>query len=168
MSKHTIYPEFEDQIHSRWKKTTVHALAGTRIDPYHPDMRIPFLLMSAEKNFNHETRVLQFDYETDVIELYSERESRLFKSLNRVHLESGKLIPYEESAPEVNEANTLTDTDIMRILLLQNRLSFRKRLSEINSPITLRRIKELLTSDHKAWYTEEIDARVATIDTEYQ
>lgn len=167
-SKHNVYPEFSDQVHSRWKKTTVHAIAGTRIDPYHTDRRISFLLMSDEKNFNHTSRVLQFEYETDIVETYSERETRLFTSLNKEMIQAGKLIPYDESAPIVNQSNALTDDDIIRILLLTNRLSFRKRLNEINSSVTLRRIKSLLTSDHKTWYTEEIDNRLTAIDTEYQ
>jgi hypothetical protein len=168
MSIHNIYPEFSDQVVKRYTKTTVHAIAGKRLDPYHPDQRIDFLLISDERNYNHESRKLAFDYDTDVIELYSEREVRLFATLNKATISAGMLIVHDESAPVVRQENALTDSDIIRILLITNRLVLRKRLTEIDSPITLKRVKELLTPDHKAWYAEEVNNRLTAIDTTYQ
>lgn len=159
-SKHNVYPEFEDQIVERWKKTVIHAVAGTRLDPYHQESRISFLLMTRSDDFNIETRTLTFNYESEVIELYSPREALLFKRLNREIIERGLLVPYTETAPEVNQANALTDSDIESILQSKNPNQLKARIKNITAYPALQRVLAQTTPDHRQWFIQILQERI--------
>ena len=162
-SRHNVYPEFSDQIYERWKKTTVHAVAGWRLDPHKPDSRISFVLMSREDDFNFETRHLAFVYESEVVELYSERESRLFTSLNKAAIQSGSLVLHEEKTPDVDTSNALTDHDIAEILAIKAPATLKARLKKITAVAALNRIKAALTPEHKQWFSTALENRITDV-----
>jgi hypothetical protein len=158
-SKHNVYPEFSDQVVERWQKSTVMAIGGKRLNPYRPDEKLDFLLMSRDEDFNLATRVLTFNYESEIVELYSDREVRLFRSLNKSAIERGLMKPYEELAPAVDTSNVLTDSDIADILNITNHLKLKSRLKQITALHVLTRIKAGITDNHKQWFAKLVEAR---------
>ena len=159
-SKHNIYPEFEDQVVERWKKTSIHAVAGMRLNPYHSESRISFLLMSNEDDFNLTTRVLTFNYENEIIELYSEREVLLFKRLNKEIIERGLLVPYTQPAPIVDTTNALTDAEIETMLQSKNPVQLKAKIKNITAASALQRILARTTPDHKQWVIQTLQDRI--------
>ena len=160
MSVHNVYPEFEDLVVARWRKAVIHGVAGIRIDPYKTDARISFLLQSDNDKYDVTTKILTFDYETDVLELYSERESKLFANLNRNAIQRGLLVQYEQSRDAVDTSNAINDDTLAEILEYKNRPQFKKALGAITSSVTIKRLNGLLTPQHKLWMLEEIKTRL--------
>jgi hypothetical protein len=158
-SIHNIYPEYSDNVVERWVKATIGAVAGKRIDPYTDNSRIDFLLMSREEDFDVATRKLTFNYETEVIELYTAREATLFRSLNKPAIEAGLLKPYEQEAPKVNDTNVFTDTELQTILNMSNIVSYKKALRSITAVAVLERMEKLVTDDHRQWILKELIKR---------
>ena len=140
-SKHNIYPEFEDQVVERWKKTSIHAVAGMRLNPYHSESRISFLLMSNEDDFNLTTRVLTFNYENEIIE-------------------RGLLVPYAQPAPIVDTTNALTDAEIETILQSKNPVQLKAKIKNITAAAALQRILARTTPDHKQWVIQTLQDRI--------
>ena len=163
-SVHNIYPEFSDQVVERWQKATIHAVAGTRLDPYQTGKRITFLMMSRDENFSVETRVLAFDYDSDVIELYSEREKKLFASLNRDAIQRGLLKPYAGEAPDVDTTNALSDEELADILAIATAKELHARLQTLTAMPPLRRLLDGLTDNHKQWFARAIEKRIQEIE----
>lgn len=141
MSKDNIYPEFSDNTVRKYKKTSVGAVSGFRLNPYNPEQRISFLLQSNTENYKN--GVLVFEYDTDVVELYSDKEARLFINLNKSALQNGLLAEYEGTV-SVDISNAMSDEDIQSIAALTNHLQFKKRIKDITSVNTLHRILSAL------------------------
>lgn len=150
MSHNHQFIAFDSQIVKRYAKTTVGILTGYRLDPYRPENRLDWLLASKNSSFQvvwedgQQPKTIRtgFNYEDEVIELYSDIEVRLFERLNKNAIESGALKLYTESAPAVDMSNLLTDDQIEAIATIKQIPSIRKKIAGINSPITLKRILE--------------------------
>lgn len=116
----------------KYAKVIPSKLSGLRLDPV-TYQEIPFLLRSKG----------DFDYEHDVIELYSEREHKHFLQVNRVFIKSGFLKEYHgESDPE-DLTNVISDEEVERIASTRTLMALKKALADITSPITLDRILQM-------------------------
>ena len=163
MSKNNIYVEYSDDVKARYKKTTIGAVAGTRHDPTRNGERVSFILESDGSRYNIEKGTLQFDYSTDVIELYTEREASAFKRLNAYLFKEGLLEPYYEDAP-VLEDNTLTETEIAALANIKNTVQFKAAVDKVTSAPNLLRIKDMTRILEKPLtHTEYVEQRYATI-----
>lgn len=107
MSFNNIYLELVDvEPYSRYQKNVPSAVSGWRLNPKDLSHRVEFLLASPSSKFN---------YQSDVIELYSEKEDRYFRMANSVLFDMAYLIPYVEDGDEVtgeilvDNVNTLVD-----------------------------------------------------------
>lgn len=154
MSKNHQYPEFDTPV-ARWRKAVVYKVTGVRLSPYNESERIDFLLESKEDQ--------PFSYFDDVIELYSEKESRLFAVLNRAAIERGLLIPYTEAPKEVVTSNALTDDELKDLATYGNKVQFTAKVKEITSWVTLSRLLTQLTENSPKWREDAIKARLAEL-----
>ncbi len=148
MSKNHQLPEYFDSIVARYKKVTIGAVSGIRLDPNDPKRRLSFLLESKFSNFNQDTKQLTFNYEDDVLELYSEREKLVFKQLNPYLFQSGLIAEYHGEKDTIVD-QSVTDTDIITIAALKNTMQFKKRLSGITSQSTLQRIHDAVIAQNR-------------------
>lgn len=160
MSINNIVVEFDQNVYSRYKKTSVGAIAGKRLDPA-SKQRVDFLLMSDWKNFNRENNTLKFNYDTDVIEIYSADEDRVFRILNAYLFQNGMLAPYDGNREEINLSNSLSDVEVSDIAASKNLLAFKKKLSGISSVSTLYRIKDVTErADRPVSFIRALEERI--------
>lgn len=152
MSLFTIYPEYADAIVERWKRVTVCAVAGTRLSPDNPALRLSFITQSDKDLIGSS---VAFDYETDIIELYSAKECQLFRIMNKNAIEKGLLIPFSGTANDLNTANALSDKEIESLITLHH-AKFKKELTAITSEHTLKRIQSRLTDKHAQAYHKAV------------
>lgn len=135
--------EFSDSVVKRYVKTVPYAVTGFRLDPHNPANRLDWMLKTDEAQFDFDTKkVSGFNYENDVLELYSEQEVKLFERLNRRLIEEGVLKVYNEEAPEIDRANMLDDDEVSEIASIRQVTAFKKRISDITSVPTMERIIE--------------------------
>lgn len=149
MSKHNQYPAFADRVVQRWKKIPIFIVSGWRVNPYKPEQMITFVLRSSEEHFDFTSGKLTFNYETDVLELYSDEECTLFRNANRGIIESGFLVPMLEAPTQTNMENAIPDEGVAEIVQLRRIDEFKDALQRITSKVTLQRILEELP-DNKA------------------
>jgi hypothetical protein len=71
-STNNIFPELEGKIFKRYSKVPVHMLSGMRPDPYETRKSITWVLQTKDTNYNIKTKKVEFEYEDEVIELYSQ------------------------------------------------------------------------------------------------
>jgi hypothetical protein len=150
MSTNHQFYAFSDDVVERWVKTPVHMVSGKRLNPYNPTEQIDWALRTRRENFNYDrysqrehpdkASKVTFDYEDEVLELYSEVEAKLFRRLNRVLIERGLLKPYKGSARDTDETNIMSDEQVDEFAKTKSFAQFRKRVSEITSPTTLDRL----------------------------
>lgn len=143
------YPEKTDNVVKRYKRTSVCAISGIRLNPFNAAQRLPFILEGSFNRFDVETNTLAFDYSSDVIELYSEDESRVFERLNPYLFQHGLLAPYYEQAPELDTVNVVDDETIAQIADSKTLASFKKQLAPITSKTVLERIKRAVVEKDK-------------------
>lgn len=170
MSKNHQFFEFDTKIVERWVKTVPHMVSGKRFNPYKPDETIDFVLKTDPSNFNYDQsskvsfpnseRKVTFAYEDEVLELYSDNEVRLFQRLNRGLIERGLLKRYEGTASSINAINALSDEEVEEIAGLPNLLSYKKRLNEITSVVTIERVMAaVIRADRKASFVTAAQER---------
>lgn len=148
MSNNHQFIQYSDRVVKRYIRTRNQAVTGYRQDPHRPENRIDFLLMSPESDFDvvwkdgEEVDVVRknFDYDNEVIELYSDNEVKMFQRWNRMLIENGILTEYSEEAPALDVSNVLSDATVNEIAATKNLLAFRKRLESINSVDSLKRV----------------------------
>ena len=87
----------------------------------------------------------------DVIELYSEKEARMFKALNAKLFEEGSLVPFNDKPREVKTDNMLTDDEIKALAKFGTKEKFAARLQEFNSWIPISRILAQLDENSPTW-----------------
>lgn len=162
MSVNTQFPELSDSAVERWKKVSVHAITGIRLDPYTEGRRMPFLLESKEKNFSADNRTLTFSYEDDVIELYSAREVTLFRALNKYLFEQGLIAPYESGQSIAHLDQVFTDSMLHEMLTLR-KAEFIAKLATIDSWVTIGRLLPLLRDTDPQWKREAIQNRQSVL-----
>ena len=109
----------DDKIVKRYVRSTIYPVSGRRINPINHENQhevIDFLLATSVDSFSYKTDIdpnggavtkttvkqEKFDYEQEVIELYSEDELKLFQRLNRDLLVNGDLVEYNDKAPVID------------------------------------------------------------------
>lgn len=149
-SKNHQFLDLSDQVVRRYVRTDIAPLTGYRLNPTNPTMQMDWLLATPEENYDFipytsekTTQVVQktFSYHDEVLELYSDKEVRVFEQLNRKLLQEGKLKEYTEVAPELDTVNTLTDIQVIRLASIKQLPALKKELLRITSPQTLERIR---------------------------
>ena len=164
MSKHNIYPAFSDRIVARWKKVPIYVVSGWRIDPYKPERQITFVLRSEEKYYDFASGKLSFNYETDVIELYSEDEKRVFVQVNRAAIQSGLLVPYNESIQSTDLTNALTDEELSAIGKIAQLTKFKDRINTITSIHTLKRVFDYIPDTRPRTFDKAVRDRITFLE----
>jgi hypothetical protein len=149
MSKYHQYPEFSDHVVARYQKTLPCKLSGIRLNPHNPTERVDFILASREDNF-HDGQ-LTFDPDTDVIELYSEQEKRMFEALNKKSFQAGKLAPYTDTPQPIETKHALTEEQIKALSTYGNKTQFKAKLDEFESWVPVSRILAYLNEDSPEW-----------------
>lgn len=164
-SKNHQFPEYADTIYTRYKKTTVGAVACQRLNPNDEKQHLSVYLQSDFDKFNEETKHLIFNYDTDVLELYSEREDKYFKSVNTYLFSEGIIVPYYGEKPIQSTSNALSDEQVAEIASVSNHLQFRKALKDVTSVHTLNRIKESLPKSKSKLFYEYAEERLKELET---
>lgn len=143
--------EFDEQIKKRYVKTIPGLLTGNRLDPHRPENRLHWLLHTPANSFAYDrtetgvkARRIAFDYNAEVVELYSDTEVKLFERLNKAAIESGVLVEYTEASPGIDTTNVLTDEEILEVAKLKQTTAFNKRIDSFTSLHTLERIEKAL------------------------
>lgn len=155
--------ENQDQVYSRYRKTSVGAVSGARLHPRTQE-RIPFILMSNDSRFDPDSGKLEFNYETDVVETYSETEDRTFRAWNSYLFKTGLLVPYTGAKEEVDTSAAMSDEEITSLVAVKNLLQFKSRISKINSKVTLQRIlEETRRQDKKHSFILAVEERIAEV-----
>lgn len=149
MSKYHQYPEYSDRVVARYQKTIPCKIAGIRLNPHDDVTRMDFLIESREDNFIDNAVV--FKYKDDIIELYSEKEARMFKSLNAKLFEDGAIAPYNEVPAEVRMDNMLTDNDVKSLAKFGTKDKFAEKLKEFDSWVPVSRILAQLDENSPVW-----------------
>jgi hypothetical protein len=149
MSVNHQFIQHEDTIVKRYTKTINSMVSGRRLDPNRPENEMVWLLRSPDGNFRviwtgegdqPRCERIAFSYDDEVVELYSEKEVRLFERQNRKLIESGVLKEYSEISPAIDTTNLLKDEEVEAIATTKQPLSFKKKVSTITSIYTLDRI----------------------------
>ena len=149
MSKYHQYPEYSDRVVARYQKTIPCKIAGIRLNPHDDVTRMDFLIESREENFIDNAVV--FKYKDDIIELYSDKEARMFKSLNAKLFEDGAIAPYNEAPAEVRMDNMLTDNDVKSLAKFGTKDKFAEKLKEFDSWVPVSRILAQLDENSPVW-----------------
>lgn len=149
MSKYHQYPEYSDRVIARYQKTIPCKIAGLRLNPHDDLTRIDFLLESQEDNYEDGSVV--FNYRDDVVELYSEKEARMFKSLNGKLFEEGSIVEYNDKPAEVKMENALTDAEVKALAKYGTREKFAEKLKEFDSWVPVSRILAQLDENSPVW-----------------
>jgi hypothetical protein len=149
MSKYHQYPEFSDRVVARYQKTVPCKISGIRLNPHDDSTRIDFLLESQEDNYANGTVI--FNYKDDVVELYSDKEARMFKSLNGKLFEEGAIVDYNDTPAEVKMDNALTDAEVKALAKYGTREKFTEKLKEFDSWVPVSRILAQLDENSPVW-----------------
>lgn len=163
MSANNQFIEYDDQVYARYKKASIGAVSGIRLHPRTQE-RVGFILLSSLDNFTIETKSLDFNYDTDILEIYSPEEDRLFRKLNAYLFNSGLLIPFEDSKEEIVTTNALADDDLTELVMLKNFKQFESRINKITSRVTLDRARAVAESKDRPYsYIRAIESRIKVL-----
>jgi hypothetical protein len=114
----------------RYVKTIPSMVGGLRFDTV-GERQVGFILESDPAGFF---------YDDEVLEIYTEREDRALRQLNRELFTQGFLKEYKAEAPEVDTTNMLSDEDIIEVASIQNIKTLESRIKQLTSPFTMQRI----------------------------
>lgn len=114
----------------RFVKTVEHPITGWRLDP-DTGKQVEFILS---------TPTADFDYDTAVLEFYSDKDFGFFKQRNRYLIQAGLVKEYVGEAEPVDTTNLLSDEEIYKIATISQPFTLTKRLNELTSPHTVKRI----------------------------
>lgn len=130
MDGNNIFLTADDPV-ARYRKTIRSKIAGVRM---HPDsgVQVGFVL---ESDDDPDT----FDYDREVLELYSDKEHKFFKQANRRLIEEGLLAPFNGTADDVKLNNLVSDEELEEVVSTSNQAELKARLTKYDSPITIER-----------------------------
>lgn len=131
-SNNNIVFTVEDVV-ARYAKTVNWSFSGRRLDPRDHKQELIFVLGDSPEG-------APFDYERDVVELYSAVEQRFFIQANKYLFENGLLAEWTSDREQVDLRNVLTDEDVYRIAASKTFTDLLLAADGITSPITLERI----------------------------
>lgn len=112
------------------------------------------------------------DLENCVIDVWSEKEKVFFERMNRTHIQSGVLIPYnrpEEVKEEVKPIEQYSDEELLTIVNSKF-LALSATLNKTNSTTVLFRLKNLAEDNEKSEkIIKAIESRISELQSsEYQ
>lgn len=148
--------QFNGEAVKRYTKSRLQPITGWRLNPenaVNTNERIEFLLATPEDNLeitpygdgeNTKIRQVRFTYEDEVLELYTEQEARSFERMNRLLIQNGLLVEYNESMPSIDKTNVLSDIELLKLAKMKTLLSFKARITEITSVYTLEKLLEVM------------------------
>lgn len=167
------YIELQDKVYKRYTKTELAALSGIRANPHDLKERIPFIIVTPEsailyKPDNDGYDTIQgrshVDYDSEVLEIYSVEEDRIFRQINRKLIEKGYLVEYTNTKPDMVTVNDLSDEVVNEIARAKNPLVLKGKIKEITSKVTLLRIRERLEELEKTkGYLKVVDDRLEVL-----
>lgn len=120
----------DKEPYKRFVKTVVHPITGWRVDP-ESNRQVEFVLASLRP---------EFDYDSEVLEIYSEREYKFLQQKNRYLFEAGLLKEYDGMPDDIDMTNVLTDDEIFTLSSVRLPNDLKGRLLPITSNITLKRV----------------------------
>jgi hypothetical protein len=164
-SVNNIFPELEGKIFTRYSKVPVHMLAGLRPDPYETRKSIPWVLQTNDKNYDIKEKKLTFEYEDEVIELYSQFEVDTFKRLNKQLFDQGFFKEYIGEQAPVNTVNIVSDNELENIANIRSNEAFALEINRLTSTLTLERLKQISTAAGKSVKKIQlIDSRIEALE----
>lgn len=116
--------------YKRFVKTVIHPITGWRIDPEN-NRQVEFILVSMHT---------EFDYDSEVLEIYTEKEYKFLQQKNRYLFESGLLKEFTGEADDVDMTNVLTDDEIFTLAGVRLPNDLKGRLRAITSVVTIKRV----------------------------
>lgn len=114
----------------RYVKTVEHPITGWRLDP-DTGKQVEFILSTPTE---------AFDYDAAVLEFYSDKDWKFFIQKNRYLIEQGLVKKFEGAPEPVDTTNLLTDEEIFKIATTSQILTLKKKLQEITSSLTVKRV----------------------------
>ena len=165
MANNNIYLELEGSVYKRYEKVPINIVAGLRANPLDTKLQVGWSLTTDEEDFSiKENRRLAFVYETEVIEIYSEMEDRIFRRLNKSLFDKGLLKVHEGLTPEYDFANFITDEQVGEIINIRTMDEFKNKLDVYNSLSKLSRIKDAaVTANKSIKKIQLIDKRIEVV-----
>jgi len=161
MSVNNIFEDLEDQVIARYAKVPLYMVGGQRLDPHDAKKTIPWVLETEADNFQFSTKTKNFVYEDEVIEVYSKLDLSTFLRLNKGLIEQGLLKKYEGEKSSVNTSEMIPDVELMDIANIRANDKFVEEINQINSDLTLKRLKNIATDAGKSVKKISlIDARI--------
>lgn len=115
----------------KYVKTIPSKLGGIRFDA-RGEREVGFVLETINPD--------QFVYDDEVLEVYTEREDRALRQLNRKLFELGYLKEYAQDAPALDTANMLSDEEILEVAKTPNINTLKARLLDFTSAVTVERV----------------------------
>jgi len=115
----------------KYVKTIPSKVGGIRFDS-RGEHEVGFILETSDQT--------KFVYDDEVLEVYTSREDRALRQLNRKLFEQGFLKEYLEEAPALDTTNMLTDAEIEEVARISNINSLKTRLLDFTSAVTVQRI----------------------------
>lgn len=162
MSTNNIYVGLDNTIYKKYAKVPVHIVGGIRLNPNDLTQKVPWILQTNPANYNPVTKQVTFEYEDEVLELYSKKEHDAFLRLNQKLLEQGLLKVFEEEQSVVNVENTIPDSELEKIASLRS--TFSETVDRITSVMTLERLKKIAINSGKSIKKiQYIDSRIEAL-----
>lgn len=124
-----------DEPVARYAKTIRSKIAGVRLHP-ESGAQVGFVL---ESNEDPDT----FDYDTEILELYTDKEHRFFKQANKKLIEEGLLKPFSGTAEDVQLNNLVPDEELEDVVSTSNQAELKARLTKYTSLVTVERALSL-------------------------
>jgi hypothetical protein len=166
MARNNIYPTKSHEVYKRYAKVPTNIVAGLRADPFDSRVQVGWTLSTSEEDFNYETKTrAKFNYENEVIEIYSEQEDALFRRLNKNLLSKGLLKEYTGVDADAGDtANFLTDAQVNAVVEIRSLADFTQELSKFTSEDTLQRILDAATASNKSFKKiQAVEARIKAV-----
>lgn len=161
MSVNHQYPWLSDGVVARYKKEVTCMVAGKRLNPTKPEEQIDFVLESKFRNFDVVTRTLQFDYSSDVLELYSDHEVRFFESMNKRMFEEGLISQYLDT-PDTN-ASLVNDNDVLKLATLPL-IDLQEQVKQMNVNLARRVLRTIETLERPNSYVTLVSDRIKELE----
>lgn len=123
----------------KYVKTIKSKVSGSRLEPGSTNIRPIFFVLET-----HDSG--EFVYEDEVLELYSDRETKHFLQSNRSLIRQGLLQEYNGEAEPVDTSNMLTNDMVQEIASTRNANELTTRLNTYTSGVSVSRILEAATT----------------------
>lgn len=130
MDGNNIFLTAENPV-AKYMKTVRSKIAGFRLHPEN-QQQVGFVLESDE---DPDT----FDYDREVLELYSDKEVRFFKQANKKLIEAGLLKPFTGDAEDVRLNNLVSDDELEEVVSTSNQAELKARLTKYTSLVVVER-----------------------------